>query len=363
MGVKHPDLLKKVVEIPGVAGFEWLMTKFVSSYLAKYTDKVFVDNLGNVVAVFDGRSDNSRVMITSHMDEIGLIIRRIESNGFIRVTRIGGIDAKALISREVRIVTNEGREIYGVVGIKSHHLLLSPEERDKVPSWNDMYIDVGAASYNEVCDLGIDIGNFITYVPNLRYLNNRLISTKTVDNRVLNYILLELAELIARERPKSTVMLAFTVQEELNQKGSVPIIRKFKPDVLINADIAVATDTPETLSEASPIMLGRGPALYIYSFHGRGMLAGLIAHPKLREFIERTAKEHSINIQKNVTLGVVSEAAHLYMETENGIPAVDLGLPCRYTHYPNEVAAVDDINSFINLLTNVTLTIDKNVIL
>ncbi|MCS7128623.1 MAG: M20/M25/M40 family metallo-hydrolase [Sulfolobales archaeon] len=359
MSLRHPELLRKLTETPGVSGYEHLMTELVSSYLVKHTDKVFTDNLGNVVAVFEGEAQGPRVMLVSHIDEIGLIIRRIDSNGFIRVTRVGGIDARALISRDVRIVTDDGREVYGVVGVKSHHLLMSPEEKERVPSWNDIYIDVGAASYKEVRDLGVDVGCPVTYAPNYRFLNNRFVVTKTVDNRALNYVLLELAELIEGERLKPTVMLAFTVQEEFNQRGSIPIVRRFKPDVLVNTDIAVATDTPETLNEASPVVLGGGPVLYAYSFHGRGMLAGFIPHPKLRKFIEGVAREHSINIQRSVMLGAVTETAHLYLESEAGIPAVDIGLPCRYTHYPNEVAAVADVNSLIDLLMNALLNIHK----
>jgi len=363
LSLKNPEVLRKLIETPGVSGYEDLMTKLISSHVEKYADKVLTDNLGNVVAVFEGEANGPKVMLVSHIDEIGLVVRRIDSNGFIRVARVGGIDARALISRDVRIVTDEGREVYGVVGVKSHHLLMSPEEKERAPSWNDVYIDVGAASYKEVRDLGIDIGNQITYAPNFKYLNNRLIAAKTIDNRALNYVLLEVARLIEGERLKPTVMLAFTVQEEFNQRGSIPVVRRFKPDLLINADIAVATDTPETLSEASPIALGGGPVLYAYSFHGRGMLAGFIPHPKLRRFIEKVAREHSISIQRNVTLGVVTETAHLYLESETGIPAVDIGLPCRYTHYPNEVAAISDVNSLVDLLMNAVLSIRESTTL
>lgn len=362
MSLKQIDLIKNLIEIPGVSGYEELVSSFISSYLKKYTDDVYVDKLYNVAVIFEGEPGYPKIMITSHMDEIGLIVRRIDSNGFIRVTRVGGIDARALISREVRIVTDENKEIYGVVGIKSHHLIMSPEERDKVPSWNELYIDIGASSYSEVRELGIDIGNQVTYAPNFRILNNKLIVTKTVDNRVLNYVLLMLADLISRDRLMPTVILAFTVQEEFNQRGSIPLVRRFKPDILINTDIAVATDTPETLQEASPIALGKGPVISIYSFHGRGMLAGLISHPKLRRFVEKIANEYSIDIQKNVTLGVVSEAAHLYLESENGIPSIDLGLPCRYTHYPNETTSISDISSLINLIYNTITNIRDKIL-
>jgi len=352
------ELFKKLVELPGVSGHEFLISEFIQNYCKRLSDEVYVDRLGNVAAVFKGSSAQPRkIMFTSHIDEVGLVVRRIDSNGYIRVVRVGGVDSRAFISREVRIVTKTGKEINGIVGIKSHHLMMTPEERDKVPSWNEIYIDVGASDAREVRDMGVDVGDQITYYPNLRVLNNKLISTKTIDNRALNYILLKTMEAVSREKLHNTIIFAFTVQEELNLKGSIPLARALKPDYIVNLDIVPATDTPDTLQEASEVKLGHGPTLYMYTFHGRGSLAGHVAHLTLRDFIEKIAKDHSIKLQKAAMLGVVTEVSYLYLQ--DGIPSIDIGLPCRYTHYPNELASISDILELENLVQLIAMESGK----
>ncbi len=282
------ELLRKLAEIPAPSGHEDRMISFIRNYVSKYVDKVEVDNIGNVIAVIKGTSEKApRVMVSCHMDEIGLVIRRIEDNGFLRFERLGGTEPKALFAREVQILTRNGI-VEGLVGIKAHHLAAYQKELESI---KDMYIDVGANSREDVEKLGIKIGDPVVFKPNMRILNGKYVTSKAMDNRAPLLVFLETLKALSEKRPKATIYFVATVLEEFNIRGSLPAAYKISPDFAICLDIAVATDTPDLKDIGPDIRLGRGAALQMFSFHGRGTLGGLIPPPQLVNFIEKVAEE------------------------------------------------------------------------
>jgi putative aminopeptidase FrvX len=351
------DLLKKLTEIPAPSGHEDQMISFVKKYMLKYADTVEVDNIGNVIGMLKGTSEKApRIMISAHMDEIGLIIRRVEEGGFLRFERLGGVEPKSLFAREVQILTRNGI-VEGVIGIKAHHLAAYQKELEEI---KDMYIDIGADNKEEVNKLGIRVGDPVVFKPNMKILNGKYIISKAMDNRAQLSVLLETLRTLYQQRPKATIYFVATVLEEFNVRGALPAAYKISPKFAICLDIAVATDTPDLKGLGADVRLGKGAALQLFSFHGRGTLGGLIPPPKLVEHIERIAKEKDIPYQRSTFFGGLSEASFMPVLKE-GIPAVDIGIPCRYTHSPAEMIAISDIDAVRRLLTEFINSVDEGI--
>jgi len=351
------DLLKKLTEIPAPSGYEDRMISFVKEYMSKYADTVEVDNIGNVIGMLKGTSEKApRIMVSAHMDEIGLIIRRIEEEGYLRFERLGGVEPKSLFAKEVQILTRNGI-VEGVIGIKAHHLAAYQKELEDV---KDMYIDVGAESKEEVNRLGIRVGDPVVFKPNMRVLNGRYITSKAMDNRAPLLVLLETLRTLCQQRPKATIYFVATVLEEFNVRGALTAAYKISPKFAICLDIAVATDTPDLKGLGADVRLGKGAVVQLFSFHGRGTLGGLIPPPKLVERMEKIAKERNIPYQRSTFFGGLTEASFMPVLKE-GIPAIDIGIPCRYTHSPAEMVAISDIDAVRRLLIEFLSSVDEGM--
>lgn len=350
------ELLRKLTEIPAPSGHEDRMISFIKQYMSNYVDYVKVDNIGNVIGVIKGVDQGApKIMVSSHMDEVGLIIRRIEEGGFLRFERLGGVEPKALLAREVQVLTRDGL-VDGVVGIRAHHLAAYQKELEDI---KDMYIDVGASSKDEVERLGIKVGDPVVFRPNMRILNGKYVSSKAMDNRAPLLVLLETLETLSRMRPKATIYFVATVLEEFNVRGILPAAYSISPDFAICLDIAVATDTPDLKGIGADIKLGGGAVLQMFSFHGRGTLGGLIPHPRLVHFIENIAEENNIPYQRGTFFGGLTEASYLPILKE-GIPAIDIGIPCRYTHSPSEMVSTTDLDLAKKLLVSVLSSVSED---
>jgi putative aminopeptidase FrvX len=322
------------------------------------SDELLVDRLGNVISTVKGSEPNApSVMVHAHMDELGLIVKRIEENGFLRFERVGGVELKTLLAKEVQIDIGDGF-VDGFVGSKAHHLSLV-EEKFVVPQIKEMYIDIGASSREEALGMGVQIGQMISQKPNFHVMNNRYVVSKALDNRVGCLIALKLLERLKKNRPKSTIHVCGTVQEEFSIRGATPAAYRLNPDMAICLDITVACDTPDLKGEQE-VALEKGPAVKLFDFHGRGELAGLIPNPKLTAFIEKAAQKEQIPIQREVTLGVLTEPAFAQLVRE-GIPSAGISVPTRYTHTPIETCSISDIERSMQLMESVVLSIDKSL--
>lgn len=346
------ELLKQLCEIPAISGHEDRLIRYVVSYVKKLTDNVHVDKLGNVTATFPGEDpQGASIAFFAHLDEIGMIVRKVEDNGFLRVERIGGVPERALVSLKVDVHSLDDEKTYpGVFGMISHHITPA-DKKYAVATTADLYIDLGASSKQEVLDKGIDIGSVVTYSNNFMQLGDTVFS-KALDDRMGIYNLLEVAEYLKEHKTRATVHLVFSVQEEFNIRACTPTFHRLLPDAAVCIDITPACDTPDTAGRYD-MKLGRGPAIMYMNFHGRGTLGGLIPNPKLNRFMENLAREGGIPTQKEVIIGVITDDAFTQHVGDEGIPMGHLSIPLRYTHSPAEAANVHDIEATTNLLIKI----------
>lgn len=342
-------LLEDLCAIHAVSGREDRMTAYVRDLIRPMVDEVKVDNLGNVVGILRGaKYPDHKLMLQAHMDELGLIVRNVTADGFLLIERVGGVPEKTLMGQRVDILTDAGNLVPGYVGAKSHHIT-SPEEKYKVPSVHDMFIDVGLKSKEQVEAAGIQVGDPVTYAPNFRRFGDGMICSKALDNRVGVFALLTILKDLAAKRPPCTLVFSFTVLEEFSIRGSLPTVTATKPDAIISIDITVATDTPID-KPLHPVAMRHGPAIKMMDFHGRGTLGGLFSSPKLRRYLEGIAKREGLPLQREVIVGVITDPAfQLYLD-DKGYVIAGLSIPHRYSHASIQMCHEDDIAQTIKLL-------------
>lgn len=347
----EPDwkLLEDLCAIHAVSGREDRMTAFVRDLIRPWVDELSVDNLGNVVGILKGtKHPEHRLMLQAHMDEIGLIVRNITPDGFVLVERIGGMPEKTLMAQRFDILTDDGRIVPAYVGAKSHHVTTADEKRS-VPGVHDMFLDVGLPAREAVEKAGIQVGDPATYAPNYHRFGDGMICAKALDNRASVFVLLQTLKALSARRPPSTMVFSFSVLEEFSIRGSLPTVTATRPHAIISLDITIATDTPLD-KPLHPVSMRGGPAIKMMDFHGRGTLAGLISSPKLRRFLERTAKEQGLPLQREVIIGVITDPAfQLYLD-DKGYVIAGLSIPHRYSHAATQMCHEQDIAQTIELL-------------
>lgn len=354
---KLSDLITELMLIPGLSGHEDRVRRAISKKLKAIGLQSNTDTLGNLYATIEGDKSLPSVMLFAHMDQLGLIVRKIEANGLIRVERLGGVPERALPAHSVLLCVGEGRDVLGVIANKSHHAT-TQDEKYKVLPYAELYIDAGFASAEQVLAAGINIGTPVIYEPKAMELANGLISGTSVDDRAGCAVMLEVAAALLKQKSKPTTHILFSVLEEFNLQGAVPAARKLKPDIAIQLDLILATDTPDMTSRGD-VRLGAGPAMSMYSFHGRGTLNGTIPHPALVSLFDKAAQKLKMNLQRSAHTGALTDSSYVQLLHE-GVACIDMGFPCRYTHSANEVCDPKDLAQLAELLISSICNIDKS---
>jgi putative aminopeptidase FrvX len=340
-------LCRTLSAIAAPAGNEDRMTAAVVEHLRAAGLEPVVDRLGQVAVSFGAREAGPVVMISAHLDELGLTVRALDDDGMLRIHRLGGIPERVLPGTRL-VVHTRGGDLPAVVGLKSHHLT-PVEERYVARAATELYVDIGAAARAEAQAAGVRVGDPVTYQPAWDDLAGGRFSGKSLDDRVGVAVLLALVDRLRAEAPPLQVVVAFSAQEEFNVRGTLALAARYAPDIVINLDIAPAADTPDLAGQGT-VRLGDGPTLSRLSFHGRGTLGGIVPHPALVRAVEDAAAGAAAPLQHDAMIGVITDAAFLPMATAEGIAAVGIGIPCRYTHSPVETAQLSDVEQCIELL-------------
>ncbi|MCS7286351.1 MAG: M42 family metallopeptidase [Anaerolineae bacterium] len=336
------ELLKKLSEAPGVSGSESEVSRIVAEEFKKYVDEVRTDALGNVIGLKRGTGPSPRrIMLTAHMDEIGLMVSEIEK-GFIRFTTVGGIDERVLPGQEV--IVHGLRPLPGVIATKPPHLL-SPKERMKVTPRDQLFVDVGLPE-EEVNSL-VKVGDFISFAARCVKLQGDMASGKAFDDRASVVALIYCLELLSQMRHRWDVYAVATSQEEMGLRGAVVSAYGIAPDLAIVIDVGFG-DSPG-LSEAETIRVGKGPAIAI----------GPNFHPLLREALIKTAKELEIPYQIEAIPGPSGTDAWAIQVSREGVPTALLSIPLRYMHTPVETLSLKDIERTGLLLANFISRLEK----
>lgn len=332
--------LKDLCQLNGVSGNENSVREYIIENIKGRVDSWNIDKIGNIVAQKKGESDNQpNVLICAHMDEVGLFITEITSEGFLKFQTVGGIDPRILISK----IVISSNDILGVIGSKAIHLQ-KKEERKQSQTVEELYIDIGANTKDEAEQV-IGLGDYFVFLSKFESLGPELYKAKAFDNRVGCAIIME----ILANRFDCNLIAAFTVQEEVGLRGSRVISNYLQADLAIVIEATMATDFQETCKEDWIVELGKGPAC---SF----MDSATIYKSNLIDNVINTAKKGEIPLQLRLGVAAVNDAGNIHL-AGIGIPTITISIPCRNIHSMNSVIAKKDYQDCINLLKNILIDI------
>ena len=335
------ELMKELSLAPGVSGSEEEIVNIITRELKDVADKIETDSMGNVIATKKGQKKAPTVMLAAHMDEIGLMVKYIDDNGFIIFTTIGGINDQMLMNQTVKIHSTVGEPVVGVIGSKPPHVT-SPEERNKIVKYKDMFIDIGAKDKEEAEKM-VKIGDKITFNSIFaEYPNNRVMG-KALDNRVGCYVMMEV---LKRVDTRATVYGVGTVQEEVGLKGAKTVSFKLNPDLAFALDVTLSGDHPGIKKDEAPVVMGEGPAVILADASGRGILT----QDSVKNLLIKAGDENDIPYQLEVSDGGTTDGTAIHL-TREGIPTGVVSVPTRYIHTPVSVCSMDDVENTIRLIT------------
>lgn len=339
------DLLKTLSATPGPVGRETLVQDIMKNELDDYCSNIVRDKIGNLIATMEGI--RKHFVIVAHADEVGFLVSGIDERGFIRAkwnTQGHLPDLRLLPGQWVLVMTETGF-IPGCFAVKTGHIA-GKEGKSRIPTNEEVFLDIGMASRKEVEDLGIHIGDPIIYAAPVEKVGHHVCG-KSMDNRIGLVIMIELARRFSNipvnKRPKVTFVS--TVMEELGAKGAAAIARDLDVDAVIVIDIGLADDHPGTNGEAG-VDLGKGPVIVIKDD------AMHYSHELVRHILD-TAENEKIPVQRAVYHHYLTDGVQFAMQ---GQKVAVTAIPCRYSHSSFETIDLKDVEMAIQLLEKVLLS-------
>lgn len=330
----------------GVSGHEASIASLVRERFIPLTDEVRCDTFGNVYALKKGNGKlRSKIMLAAHMDEIGLIVKKIDPRGFLRFTSIGGVDQRTLLSQDVVVHASETM-IPGIIGALPPHLLGNGDS-DQAVKMEDMAIDVGL-SFAKVNEL-IQVGDIITLKRETYSLLNNVMAGKSLDDRAGVVVMMVCLEELSHLQHAHDVIAVATTQEEEGERGALTSAYTLNPDLAVAIDVTHAS-TPDTKGQVS-LDLGKGPAVAL----------GPNIHPAIYQHLSETAKEHRLPIQIEPIPGHSGTDAWAIQVTQAGIPTGLISIPLRYMHTSVETLDMQDVLNSGKLLAHFISSLPDNL--
>ncbi len=334
-------LLEQLCNIPGVSGFEDDVREQILALVTPLVDEVRVDTLGNLIATRRGTSD-FKLMLDAHMDEIGFMVQHVDEQGFVRFTPIGGWDARLLPSHLLTIITRDGKRVEGLIGTQPPHIL-KPSDREKVIQIEDMFLDVGAISRDEVTAIGVRVGDPIVIHYPFRRIGADSVAGKALDDRAGCAVIIQTLEALRGASVDATISAAFVVSEERGLIGARTAAFQIEPDMAIAIEGTVAADMPGVSAQRQPSALGKGPALTVAD-------GSFIAKRKMVRALETIADREGIPYQIKVPPYGGTDAGAIH-QSRGGVLSGVISVPCRYIHSPFNVCRLSDFDNSWKLLT------------
>jgi len=329
------DFLKALLSAPGPSSFESRPAAVFRDRAAELGLATRQDAYGSVFAIA-GEGRRPRLLLSGHIDEIGLIVTHVDEKGFAWFKAVGGWDAQQLVGQRVRVV-GRGGDVVGLIGKKPIHLM-SAEDRRKVSRIEDLWIDVGATDRDDAL-AAIGPGDVAVVEQPLLELRNGRIASKALDDRIGAYVALEVAR--RSGDADCEVIASATVQEEIGGVGAAAAAYGLEPDVAIAIDVTHATDVPGVdARKEGEHALGSGPELTVGSYVHRGVLEALRA----------TADEEGIAVTIGTSPSRTATDADQLARARAGIPSAVVSVPNRYMHSPNEMVSPEDVEAVVRLL-------------
>jgi endoglucanase len=329
--------LKNLLETPSPSGFERPVQDVVRAWAKSYADEVRTDRHGNVLAVLHP-AGNPRIMLAGHSDQIALMVEHIDDSGFLYVQPIGGWDIQILLGQNLTVWTANG-PIAAVVARRATHLMTT-EERNKVPLFTDLWLDIGVKDRKEAEQL-VGLGDPVTFALGYRELRNGLAVSPGMDDKVGLWTVMETLRLLKGRSLQAAVYCVSTVQEEIGLRGATTSAYGIHPSIGIAVDVCHATDTPSNDKKlVGDTKLGAGPVLF----------RGPNINPRVFERLQAAAETKEVAVQVRGVPRATGTDANAIQLSRDGVAAALIGIPNRYMHSPVEVVNLHDLQNAAQVL-------------
>lgn len=345
-------ILTSLCEVAAVTGHEDNLQKHIRKMISAYASST-VDALGNLTARHAGTGGGWKIMLCAHMDEIGFIVRAIDTSGFLYLYPLGGIPSGLGPGLWVTVHAERG-PVYGTTGIHPPHLPVSGSP--------PLFVDVGAGSRHQAMAMGIKIGDPVTVDCTFRRLNDERVMGRCLDNRMGCAVLIATLKLLAeKNNTKSDIYAVFSSTEEHGMhpgtppeqvhgaRGAYLAATTIKPDLAVVLDSMAASDIPGLPEHERLIHLGKGVSLRLVDDMS-------IMRPGMRRLARAVAEKYNIKFQEGISRSF-TDASVVQLA---GAAVLTLGIPLRYIHSPGQVASLTDIESAVQMVTGVIDFLDNN---
>jgi putative aminopeptidase FrvX len=339
------QFLAKLIDTPGPSNHEEAVQRLWKDEIARDVDRIDVDPHGNHIAVTNPGAPIS-IMLAGHSDEVGLIVKYINDNGFVYVAAVGGVDPGMLPSHRVRILSSKTNSVVpGVLGLTSVHLK-AKEDQGKL-KYSDVWIDIGARKKEEAEKL-IAIGDVVVYGEGYQRLAGTYATARCFDNRIGIYVVAEVMKNLAKRRTElaATVYGLSSVQEETGLWAAGYAGYAYEPTLAVAIDVMPSTDSPGISKELhGDTRVSAGAVLE----------RGIRTNKKISRMLIEVAEKHSIPYQVNVENGHTHTDADPISSQRAGIPIGVVSAPTRYLHSACEVLDLNDLDHCVDILTEFVL--------
>ena len=344
------ELIKLILELTdafGPSGYEKEVREILRTNLTACAE-ISYDNLGSIIASQAGTKANPRILLAAHLDEVGLMVRGVLPNGYLKVVPLGAWWAPTLLAQRVVIMSRTGKH-YGVMGAKPPHYM-SDEERNRALKLDDLYIDLGVQNSEQVKALGIEVGDLVVPAVKTEVMSaDGALMGKAFDDRVGCAAIIKVLHELDGKHPNQLVG-AGTVQEEFGARGAHTVAELVKPDLCLVIEGAPADDF---LQSGSIIQgkLGGGVQL-------RYLDPTMIANRALMNLAVQTATQAGIPYQVAVREGGGTDGRVIQI-AGSGVPTLVIGVPVRYAHSHQGIIQISDVEAMINLIKELVVKLDE----
>ncbi len=337
---KAIQFLEAYLNNPSPTGYEAGGQRIWLDYIKPYIDDYHVDNYGSVVGIINPDAPY-KVVIEAHADEISWYVHYITKEGFIYLRRNGGSDHQIAPSKRVNIHTEKGivRAVFGWPAIHTRNR----SQKEKAPSLDNIFLDCGCSSKEEVEALGVHVGCVVTYEDEFEILNKKYFIGRALDNRIGGFAIAQVARKIKEEGIELPFGLYIinAVQEEVGLRGAQMIVESIQPDVAIVTDVTHDSGTPMISKiHEGDVLCGNGPVL---------AYAPAVQNNLLKHLLD-TARSNKIPFQRMALSRVTGTDTDAFAYANGGIPSALISLPQRYMHTTVEMVHRDDVENLIRLI-------------
>ena len=327
------NTVKTLCALSGVSSWEDEVRGYLMERARPYADEMRVDAMGSLILFKRGRrSTGKKLMLCAHMDEVGVIVKHITDEGYLKFGCVGGIDRRVLIGKRLLLGPDK---VPGVVGLKAYHLV-SQEEEKTVPKLEDLYIDIGAGDKAQAEAL-VELGDVGVFVSDCVEFGDGMLKAKALDDRVGCAVLLKLLE---EELPMDCTFV-FTVQEEVGTRGAFGAAFAAEPEIALVLEGTTAADHPEAEDHRKVCVPGRGPVIPF-------MDGGTIYDRGLFEQLRRLAEDNGIPWQTKHYISGGTDAAAI-QRSRAGVRVCAISAAVRYLHAPSSVVSIRDLDDMLRL--------------